>query len=163
MKRFVFRLATVLRVRQHELQVERLALVRVQAVVSACERELERQRGAARRATEQLSKMALEGVRAGELGLAELAVRVAYQMVRVHEEALQEARKPLAVALVNVREAHARARSLELLRERALDEHERAMAQAEQAELDEIGGRMAHYGSGDFTTFERGARRVDGT
>ncbi len=142
MNRFQFRLDPVLRVRGHELERLRAALQAAEARVRQAAEELRAGRARAEQNAHELGARSRTGLRAGELEVAQRGARRLYEQVRASERALAaaEARVPRARALV--REAHGRVRALELLRERALAAWQREGQRREQAELDEVAGRM---------------------
>jgi flagellar FliJ protein len=147
-RRFQFRLDPVLRVRTHELERRRTELRAAEARAREAAEELRTARARAEARASELGARSREGLRAGELELAQRGARRLYQQVRAGERALAaaEARGPRARG--QVREAHGRVRALELLRERALAAWVREGQRREQAELDEVGARMGGAGGG---------------
>ena len=147
MKKFVFRLESVLRIREFELGRAAAALAELEqersrraSLVSEAEKKLETGRRiladeAREGATGERLAMRADGVTVG---------RIELQRTRI---LLAELDPQLAEARERVRAARVRVESLERLRERRAKAHRRESLAAEQAELEElsiarIAGRM---------------------
>ena len=138
MKRFEFRLESVLRLRRFELD-------RARALLASLERERARRAEAAR--VEQ-SRLAVgqtlldEETAAGHDGeriaLRADAVTAGRCRLGHAERRIEELEAPLAEARRRVAHAHARVRSLERLEEEAEARHRREGLAAEQAEIEEL-------------------------
>lgn len=144
MRRFQFRLASVVRLRSFELERARAQLARVEAErgrrVSVAREETERvARGKTlldaetrQGATGDRLAMRADGVAAGRLRLAE-AERAVAQL----DPVVAEARRRVA-------RAHARLKSLERLEAEQARRHRQAAEAVEQAEIEELAiGRLA--------------------
>jgi len=144
MKRFVFRLESVLRIREFELERARVQL-------TALERERARREGLVRGEIERLAKgnelleaEAREGVDGERLAMrADGLSSGRYRLGRA-ERSVVDMADPIAEARRRVHHARARVRSLERLKEEAAANHRREGEAAEQAELEELAiGRIA--------------------
>lgn len=144
MKRFVFRLQSVLRLREFELERERTRLVQLEqerarrlAVLSDAEERLARGR-------EILSRESREGADGFRLAMRADGVAAGRFGVARARHAFEEIEPPVAEARERVRVARTRVRSLEKLRDRQADAHRLESLAAEQAEIEEIAlGRIA--------------------
>ena len=144
MKRFVFRLESVLRIRAFELE-------RVRAQLAALESESNRRKGLVRGEIERLEKgrALLEAETASGADGERLAMRAdglsagRYRLARA-ERSVEDMVEPISEARRRVHHARARVRSLERLKEEAEQTHRREGEAAEQAELEELAmGRIA--------------------
>lgn len=138
MKRFEFRLESVLRIRNFELDRARIHLAKV---------EQERRRRAAvvadfaRRLVEGralLEAETNEGADAHRLVMRAEAISAGRFRLARAERSLGELAETLNQARRRVKHAFARARSLERLREQAEDTHKREGLAFEQSELEEL-------------------------
>lgn len=155
MKRFAFRLDSVLRVRRFELE-------RARAQLAALESERLRREELARvewarlvEGRKLLEAETREGADGERLGLRADAVSAGRYRFAQAERAVAELTEPLAEARRRVRHAHARARSLERLREEAEQTHRREGLAAEQAEIEELAiARVALERAGARNAFD---------
>ncbi len=148
MRRFTFRLDPVIRVRSHELEGARRELAKGLAVLQAHERALVSAKSQVARAGARLVDRARSGISAGEFALADRAIVAGYRVVDASERELRQAEERVARLRGRVAEAHTRLRGLELMRERALAEHEARERRQVQEELDEIAGRLHRRSDG---------------
>ena len=138
MKRFVFRLASVLRIREFELDRARLEL-------SKLEQERHRREGVVASAAENLERgreiLAAEiakGVDAERLAMRADGVtvgRIEWQRAQI---AVAELEPGILAARERVRKAHTQVKSLDRLRQNREESHRRESLAAEQAELEEL-------------------------
>lgn len=138
MKRFVFRLESVLRIREFELDRARIEL-------SKLEQERTRRAELVSQATEHLemgrrilADEAREGADGERLAMRADGVTVGRLQLQNAEFVLAELDPALAQAHERVQRARVRVQSLERLRERRAETHRRESLAAEQAELEEL-------------------------
>ena len=138
MKRFAFRLESVLRVRQFEFDRTRSQLARL-------EEERTRRVQVVRAEAERLAhgRVLLEaevqqGADGERIALRHDAVTAGRFRLASAERAVEEMLEPIAEVRKRLHHARARVRSLERLKERAAEEHQREGLAAEQAELEEL-------------------------
>lgn len=140
MKRFRFRLGSVLRVRRIERDRARAALAASVARCRGLEAECARERAATAGAIDGLARALGAGLRGRDVAIAAMGAdhgvregeRAALELAR--ERARERELRGELVA------AEARVRGLERLRERALEAHRAEVARAEQSALDEAAG-----------------------
>jgi len=136
-----FRLASVLKLRRHQLDAAARELAARRRAVERAARELQRPQGRALREHLRLGEWIASGVaagryHAGSAGVARLAERarqVGNELERSREQAERSRQALLA--------ARTRVRALERLRERAARHWRWQEQRAEQRELDEVGQR----------------------
>lgn len=141
MKRFVFRLESVLGFRRHELQRSRRTLGRALERIRSIEASRE---GALRAASESAADWiarARRGIASERMGLAQIGIEQAFSRWRHEGLRLEAARDEAQRARGEVVAAHTRVRALEKLRERALERHRLESLREEARELDEVAGR----------------------
>lgn len=138
MKRFVFRLESVLRVRRFELDRTVGDLARLEA---ERRRREDLVRGEVTRLAQGQAYLAAEaeqGADGERLQLRSDAVTSGrYRLARV-ERSVEDLSAPISEARRRVEHARARVRSLERLKENAAEAHHREGIAAEQAELEEL-------------------------
>lgn len=143
MKRFRFRLDPLLRLRNHELDQCRMQLGQA---LSEVERALERTKKVRRNAQEGsalIARWSQQGVTPPELAAGQLGTFDLYREIKSCEAGEAVVREAVAQARSRVVEAQTRLRTVEILKERALAEHRAETMRVEQAELDEVAGRLA--------------------
>lgn len=143
MKRFAFRLERVLGIRRFELEKARIALIAVEAEASrlaAVAVEAERRLVEGRRLLEEETTRGADGPCIALRAQAVRAGRVKWLFARQNVEGFEPKR---AAARAQVRRCKARVESLERLRERRAELHQKAALAAEQAELE--GLAMARF------------------
>jgi flagellar export protein FliJ len=142
-KRFRFRLDSVLRFRAHELDRRRLELKAAQVEARKSAEHLARARAAASSCAQALRARAAAGLTAAELVSARRGTAALYTEVLRAERGLRESAARAAAARARLIEARTRVQALERLRQRARDAYLGEFRRLEQVELDEVGGRMA--------------------
>lgn len=143
MKRFAFRLERVLGIRRFELERARIALIEAEAEASrlaAALVEAERRLLEGRRLLEEETVKGADGPRIALRAQAVRAGRARWLFARNDVESFEPKR---ASARALVRRCRARVESLERLRERRAELHQKAALAAEQAELE--GLAMARF------------------
>ncbi len=150
MKRFVFRLESVLRIREFEFDRARIRLARLEeergrrlARVDLAVSRLERGHAILESESREGADGERLALRAGGVSIGRRDLESARVSLAQLEPALVEARDV-------VRRTRARVRSLERLRERREEEYRRASRAAEQAEIEELA--MARIGRQDLST-----------
>ncbi len=136
MKRFAFRLERVLGIRRFELERARIALIEVETEASrlaAAMVEAERRLLEGRRLLEEETLKGADGPRIALRAQAVRAGRARWLFARNDVESFEPKR---ASARALVRRCRARVESLERLRERRSELHQKAALAAEQAELE---------------------------
>ncbi len=141
MKRFVFRLESVLKLRRHELESCQRDLGIAQGEYARVKRAMETASIAASERAADLIALGKEGVCAERFGLAQLGVEQAFRSWRRDEAQLEEVATVVERVRGEVTRAHTAVRALEKLRERALERHRAECAREEMRSLDEIAGR----------------------
>ncbi|GEM_PF-1632003 len=138
MKRFAFRLESVLRIRSFEFDRARVQLARL-------EEERSRREAAVRTEVERLVEgrrlleaETREGADGERLAMRHDAVTAGRYRVAIAERGVTELLEPISEARRRLHHARARVRSLERLKEEAEDAHHREGLAAEQAELEEL-------------------------
>ena len=138
MKKFVFRLQSVLRIREFELDRARIELSKLEQerarrakLVSEAVEDLETGRRI-------LADEAREGADGERLAMRADGVTVGRIQLQRAKFVLAELDPAIAEARERVREARVRVQSLERLRERRAETHRRESLAAEQAELEEL-------------------------
>ena len=159
MKRFAFRLESVLRVRRFELERARVQL-------TALETERARRESLVRGEVERLAKgrAVLDAETESGADGERLALRAdalasgRYRLARA-ERSVADMLEPVTEARRRVHHAYARVRSLERLREDAQDKHRREGEAAEQSALEELAiGRIALERNAARRELEAGTR-----
>ncbi|MCP4039623.1 MAG: flagellar export protein FliJ [bacterium] len=141
MKRFVFRLESVLKLRRHELELCQRALGSAQERYKGIEQAMEAAGGAAaERAAEWIAR-ARVGVVSERMRLSQFGVEQAYSVWREDQRRLEEARLVAEQMRHEVAQAHTRVRALEKLREHALERHRLESQREEARDLDEVASR----------------------
>jgi flagellar export protein FliJ len=146
MKRFRFRLDTVLKVRRHELTLKRTDLSRAQAEVRRLAEWLVELGKRAQQGSIQLYERARAGMSAGEFAAGYRGATAIHQTIGDARTEEAAARVEVDRRREGVLDAHARVRTLEKLRERAQLEYSQHASRIEQAELDEIAARRSGAG-----------------
>ena len=138
MKRFQFRLESVLRVRQFEFDRTRAQLARLEEERARREGRVRDEVDRLARGRDLLEKAVREGADGEGVALRHDAVTAGrYRLAQV-ERAVEELREPIAEARRRLHHARSRVRSLERLKEDAAEQHHREGLAAEQAELEEL-------------------------
>ncbi len=135
MKRFRFRLDTVLSVRRHELTLKRAELGRTQAEARRLAKRLVELGQLAKQGSALLFMRAQAGMPAGEFAAGYRGTTDLHQATGEARVDEATARVEVERALQGVLEARSRVRALEKLRERAQLEHARQASRIEQAEF----------------------------
>lgn len=143
MKRFRFRLDPLLRLRNHELDQCRMQLGRAQSEVERALDRTKKVRVNAQEGSALISRWAQQGVTAPELAAGQLGTFDLYREIKSCEAGEAVVREAVSQARERVVEARTRVRTVEILKERALAEHRAEASRVEQAELDELAGRLA--------------------
>lgn len=145
MKRFVFRLESVLRLRRHELDRARRRLAEVEAETTRRRTRVDEARTRLAAGQRLLEADAAAGVDGDRLGLRAQGVILGRLDLGRAERALADLMPVLEAARAAVREAHARVESLDRLRERRAEAHRRENEAIEQAMLEDLAlQRRAH-------------------
>jgi len=148
MKRFHFRLARVLEMREHEVEACRVAFLAAQAELASAQGGVTSAQQVAAESTAALRERSAAGLSSIELLASQAGAGRRYAEIRVAEyEARREAGK-VEAARSKLVEARMRARALEHLRERALEQHRAEVNRVEQAELDEVSSRTVRVALG---------------
>lgn len=138
MKRFVFRLASVLRLRRFELERLRTEHARLVAERRRREAVVVEEIARVEKGRALLAAETRAGAAADRLALRADAQSTGRLRVAHAQERVQELEEPLAEAMRRLQKAHARVRSLERLEEKAALEHRRVEEAAEQSALEEL-------------------------
>jgi flagellar export protein FliJ len=156
-KRFVFRLDAVLRIRLFELERARLRLMQLEAERVRRELRVDAVRARLERGEARLREEMAAGIDGRRLGLHAMGLAVGrFECVRA-ETVLEQLRPELEEARQALREARVRVRSLERLREKRVQAHRERMQRLEQAELDESAiGRASRAASGALDVDAKG-------
>lgn len=141
MKRFQFRLDSVLKLRRAALDAARRDLARVSAEMEIARAEAEAARAIAERAASELESRTRCGVRAGEFSARSHALTRQLELRHAAAQRLRDALGRVAGAREEVTRAHIEVRSLEILRDRALEAHRAEERRLEQNDLDERAGQ----------------------
>jgi len=137
MKRFRFRLESVLRVRRIELDRARGEFAASAERSRMLGARADRERAEAERALAQIGEGAARGLAARDVALAAQAAEHGFQQRAATERALSEERKRGAELRRELIGAEARVRGLERLRERAFEDHRSEWLREQQRDLDE--------------------------
>lgn len=141
MKKFAFRLESVLKLRRFEFERKQRAFATARARVEGMEREHEAAGvDAAERAAGWIER-ARGGLDSQTVGLEQFGLERAFSGWREAGTRLEEAREVAEQARVELTGAATRVRTLETLRERALERHRAEALREEIRELDEIAAR----------------------
>ncbi|MDP6978844.1 MAG: flagellar FliJ family protein [Myxococcota bacterium] len=141
MKKFAFRLESVLKLRRHEFERKQRAYLAARSRVDGIVREHEAaETDAAERAAAWITR-AREGVVSERVGLEQFGIERAFVGWRDAGERLEEARAVAQQANTELTHAATRVRALETLRERALERYRTDALREEIRQLDEIAGR----------------------
>lgn len=138
MKRFVFRLASVLRVREFELDRTRMRLAQLERERTRRAAVLEKTAHCLEKGRQLLQAETEAGADGERLALRAGGVTVGRMSLEQAHKALLDLEPPLTIAREQVREARTRVRSLERLRERQAEAHRLKSSSIEQAELEEL-------------------------
>ncbi len=139
-----FRLASLLRLRSHELERARAVLAEGERTLARARSELGEIEAEAGRSTGSLEASLLRGLDAVVLRSATAGGHRLASRVREGEGAVRESEQQAARLRHVVRDARTKLRALERLRERSVAAARAATSAAEQRELDEIGARLEH-------------------
>lgn len=138
MKRFVFRLESVLRIRAFELERARVQLAAMQAERTRRQAVVDEEAARVEKGRAVLDEEAAAGVDGERLALRADALASGRFRLAHAERALGDLDEPLAEARRRVHHARTRLRSLERLKEDAATRHRVEGLAAEQAELEEL-------------------------
>lgn len=138
MKRFVFRLDSVLRLRAFELEKARVILAGAEAELRTRNEQLEAAARRAARGRALLDEEAGRGVDGERLGLRAMGELLGRSDLVRARRVRDDFQPVIDMARDEVRAAHTRVRSLELLREKQQEGHRRRALALEQAQLEEI-------------------------
>ncbi len=141
MKKFAFRLESVLKLRRHEFDRKQRAYLAARARVEGIVREHEAKgTDAAERAAAWIAR-ARKGVVSERVGLEQYGIERAFVGWRDAGDRLDEARAVAEQAQGELTHAATRVRALETLRERAQERHRAEALREEIRQLDEIAAR----------------------
>jgi flagellar export protein FliJ len=156
MKRFSFRLESILRLREYELEGARVELAAVESERLEREAEMRTESDRLSRGRDLLEAEIQNGADGERLALrADAVASGRFRLARV-ERARADLEAPLQAARARVHLARTRVRSLERLREDAELEHRKVGLAAEQAELEELAvERLAARGPGGASPMTR--------
>ena len=141
MKRFVFRLESVLKLRRHELEsCQRVLALALSGLVDV-EQTADRASIAASELATEFSASAKGGVASERLRFTQFAVENAFQSWRKGQVSVLAEQMVVADARKDVVKAHTNVRAIEKLRERAVERYRAEGAREEVALLDEVAGR----------------------
>lgn len=141
MKRFVFRLESVMKLRRFELDARKRELGAALERSARVERKIEDASKVAAECAADFVAATKQGVKAGRAGIQLLEVEQAFRDWRINQLSLLEAQRLVEEARVEVTRANTKVRALEKLRERALEKYQVETAREETRELDEVAGR----------------------
>ncbi len=141
MRRFQFRLDSVLRLRSHELRMRRREMALALSDLETIEAGIERDRCQAAEASAAYLRAAKQGAASERLGIYQIGVEQAFWSWRRNEQSRSEAMEVLEIARQKVAEVHTGVRAMELLREKAQEAHRAEELKEELRELDEVAGR----------------------
>ncbi|HEB90861.1 MAG TPA: hypothetical protein ENI85_14905 [Deltaproteobacteria bacterium] len=150
MKRFVFRLEGVLRIRAFEFDRARIRLARLEEERRKRQAEVERATAHLERGHAILEREGREGADGERLALRAAGVSMGRRALESARLSRAQLDPPLLEAREAVRRTRARVRSLERLRERLEEDHRRVGRAAEQAEIEELA--MARMTRDDAST-----------
>ncbi len=142
MRRFRFRLDPVIRLRGFDLDRCRREMAIVEGELTNAVRAVDAARSDVEQASARLVERAREGVPAGDITVEQQALDAGYRAMEVSRQRVVDVRETLMSVRGEVAAAHAKLRSLELLRDRAFESHKRAELRLEQRELDEVASRI---------------------
>ena len=158
MKRFVFRLDNVLRIRQFEFDRARIHLARLEEERNRRIADVERAAAQLESGHAILERESRKGVDGERLALRAGGVAMGRRNLESARLSLARLEPPLGEAREAVRRTRARVRSLERLRMRLEEEHRRVGLAVEQAEIEELA--MARMVREDATTSRARAEEV---
>ncbi len=138
MKRFVFRLESVLRLRQFELDKARVILAGVERERRARKERLDAATARAARGRALLDQDMQQGADGERLGLRAMGEMLGRSEVARARRGLTEFEPVVEMARADLRSALTRVRSLERLREKQEEAHRQRGLALEQAQLEEI-------------------------
>ncbi len=138
MKRFQFRLESVLRIRRFEFDRARTQLARLEEERARREAVVRGEADRLARGRSLLEAEVQQGADGETIALRHDAVTAGRYRVAQAERAVEEMLEPIAAARRRLHHARARVRSLERLEEEAAARHHREGLAAEQAELEEL-------------------------
>ena len=138
MKRFVFRLESVLRLRQFELDKARVILAGAESERRARSERLDSASVRAARGRALLDEETRQGADGERLGLRAMGEMLGRSEVARARQVLEEFEPVVEMARDQLRSAHTRVRSLERLREKQEEAHRQRGLALEQAQLEEI-------------------------
>lgn len=147
MKRFAFRLESVLKFRRFELEECQRDLALVLKQLAEVEHAIEQASVAASERAADFIARVRRGVASERLGLAQLGIEQAFRSWRGDQVSREGVKIAVARAREEVTRAHTGVRALEKLRERAIERHRADCAREEVGNLDEVAGRMRSLGS----------------
>ena len=138
MKRFVFRLESVLRLREFELDKARTVLAGVEAERRARSARVDAATARAARGRALLDTDMQQGADGERLGLRAMGEMLGRSELARARRELAEFEPVVELARAEMRAAHTRVRSLERLREKQEETHRQRGLALEQAQLEEI-------------------------
>jgi len=138
MKRFQFRLESVLRVRQFEFDRTRAQLARLEEERARREGRVRDEVDRLTRGRDLLEHAVREGTDGEGIALRHDAITAGRYRLAHAESAVEELLEPIAEVRRRLHHARSRVRSLERLKEDAAEKHHREGLAAEQAELEEL-------------------------
>lgn len=149
MKRFVFRLDGILRLREHEFEQHRRRWLVIENERRVRRRRLEDLADRLAKGHAMLAVEVARGSEARRLGLRARGLAVGRFQVAQAESNLSEIEKPCEAARQKMLAARVRVRSLEQLRDRQAEQHRLESIRREQNELDEMAGLRAVRATGE--------------
>lgn len=141
MKRFVFRLESVLKLRRHELESRQRGLALALSGLDDVERATTRAEILASEMSADFSASAKGGVSSERLGMTQLVVESAFRLWRNNQVSVLAEKLVVEEARKEVVTAHTDVRAIEKLRERAVVRYRAECEREEVALLDEVAGR----------------------
>ena len=141
MKRFAFRLESVLKLRRHELETRQRTLALALSGLADVERTTESASIAASERAAEFSASAKDGVSSQRLGFFQLAVENAFRSWRNSRVSVLAEQMVVTQAREEVVRSHTDVRAIEKLRERAVERYDADCAREEMGLLDEVAGR----------------------
>ena len=146
MKKFSFRLESVLRVRKIEEDLAKAELIAKNSAVDSARRELEERKAAYETTSTQNTKSAI--VTVSDVMAARNRAELSGQRLIAAEAALHEARNAAQVARVGYADAAAKTKAIGKLRETAFEEFQALALRDEQNELDDLASTRKLLSSG---------------
>lgn len=137
MKRFVFRLASILRLREFEFEQARARWAQLERERSARRAQVEESTERVARAQRRMADDVAAGSLGRELSLRARGLAVGRFLQAQAESRLEEMDEPCETARTQMIEAQVPVRSLERLRDKQAEAHRAAFLREEQALLDE--------------------------